>query len=119
MALGPIAPVDMVVPGMKMIRVLLCMVLVGFPAPRAGAQAASPQPSNLSLLRDAAQSIAAGNLDVAESELQAYLRTSPGDYRALNLLGIVRAQQHHPEAAEQLFKQAIEKKPDFASAHLD
>jgi len=109
----------MVIPGMKMSRVFLCMLLGGFSAAGACAQAASPQPSNLSLLRDAAQAIAAGNLDVAESELQAVLRTSPGEYRALNLLGIVRAQQHHPEAAEQLFKQAIEQKPDFASAHVD
>jgi tetratricopeptide (TPR) repeat protein len=119
MAFGPIGPVDMVIPGMKMSRAFLCMVLVGFSAAWACAQAASPQSSNLSLLRDAAQAIAAGNLDGAESELQAVLRTSPGEYRALNLLGIVRAQQHHPQAAEQLFKQAIEQKPDFAGAHVD
>jgi tetratricopeptide (TPR) repeat protein len=119
MALGPIGPVDMVIPEMKMSRVFLGMLLGGFSAAWACAQAAPPPGSNLSFLRDAAQSIAAGNLDVAESELQAVLRTSPGEYRALNLLGIVRAQQHHPEAAEQLFKQAIAQKPDFAGAHVD
>ena len=75
--------------------------------------------SNFSLIKDAAQAIAAGKLDLAETDLQAVLRRDPKDYRALNLLGVVRAQEHREKEAEQLFKQAIVQKPDFASAHMD
>jgi len=75
------------------------------------------QKENLSLLSDAAQSIAAGNLNRAESDLQTLLRKAPKDVRGINLLGIVRAQQHREPQAEQLFKQAIEIQPDFAGAH--
>jgi len=62
---------------------------------------------------------AAGNLERAERELQLVLATNPGEYRALNFLGIVRAQQHREAEAERLFKQVIERKPDFASAHVN
>jgi tetratricopeptide (TPR) repeat protein len=72
---------------------------------------------NLSLIKDAAQSIAAGNLDRAERELQTVLQASPQEFRALNLLGIIRAQQHRESEAEEFFKRAIEIKPDFTSAH--
>ena len=78
----------------------------------------APVSGNYSLIKDAAQSIAAGDLDKAETELQAALRNDAGDYRALNLLGIIRAQQSRNGEAEQLFKQAIEKKADFTSAHV-
>src|ERR1035438_1088621 len=69
------------------------------------------------LIKDAAQSITAGNLDRAERELQSVLQTSPEEFRALNLLGIIRAQQHREPEAERFFKRAIEIKPDFTSAH--
>ena len=73
--------------------------------------------SNFSLIKDAAQSIAAGNLDRAEKELQTVLQTTPEEFRALNLLGIIRAQQRREPEAERLFQRAIEIKPDFTSAH--
>jgi Flp pilus assembly protein TadD len=75
--------------------------------------------SDLILIRDAAQAIAAGDLGRAEDELQTVLKTNPTEYRAVNLLGIVRVQQHREGEAEQLFKQAIKQRPDFASAHMD
>ena len=71
-----------------------------------------------SSFQDAAQALAIGNLQKAENELQTILRDSPNDYRALDLLGIVRAQQHKNVEAEELFKQVISLKPDFASAHI-
>jgi tetratricopeptide (TPR) repeat protein len=74
---------------------------------------------NTDLLQDAAQSIAAGDLGRAEKDLQFILRISPQDYRALNFLGIVRAQQRREAEAEQLFRQVIQGKPDFASAHVN
>jgi tetratricopeptide (TPR) repeat protein len=85
----------------------------------ASPQTSPTQPGNLALIKDAAQSMAAGNLDKAEVELKTVLAENPSEYRALNLLGIVRAQQHREPEAEQLFKRAIAQKPDFASAHVD
>jgi hypothetical protein len=51
------------------------------------------QRSNPALLREAAKAISAGDLPLAEVELRTILETSPRDYRALNFMGIVRAQQ--------------------------
>jgi tetratricopeptide (TPR) repeat protein len=83
------------------------------------AQAAGkPSPENLSMLQEAAQRLAAGDLEPAEDELNIVLKNAPDDFRALNLLGIVRAQQRREVEAEKLFKRAIELKPDFASAHV-
>jgi tetratricopeptide (TPR) repeat protein len=78
----------------------------------------TPPTGDLSLLKDAAQSIAAGDLKRAESALNVVLATAPDDFRGLNLLGIVRAEQQREIDAEKLFKRAIAIKPDFASAHV-
>jgi tetratricopeptide (TPR) repeat protein len=75
---------------------------------------AGNQPS----LKDAAQSLASGDLNRAENELGSILKATPEDFRALNLLGIVRAQQRREPEAERLLKKAIELSPDFASAHV-
>jgi len=96
-------------------RALLLILILGATAyPQV--QAAPPE-GNLSLLKQAAQAIATGNLDRAETELQSVLQTSPEEFRALNLLGIIRAQQHREPEAEQLFKRALQIKPGFTSAH--
>jgi tetratricopeptide (TPR) repeat protein len=84
----------------------------------ASAQTAAPS-GNIALIKDAAEAMAAGNLQKAETELKTVLAENPDEYRALNLLGIVRAQQRRESEAEQLFKQAIQQKPDFVSAHVD
>ncbi|MFZ3265505.1 MAG: tetratricopeptide repeat protein [Terriglobales bacterium] len=81
-----------------------------------GAQV-SKQSSNLELLQDAAQALTAGKLSRAESDLQSILRATPEDYRALDLLGVVRILQRREKDAEQLFRRAIVKNPDFAPAH--
>jgi tetratricopeptide (TPR) repeat protein len=73
---------------------------------------------NISLIKDAAQSFAAGDVSRAESELNSVLAASPDEFHALNLLGIIRAQQRREPEAETLFKRAIGIKPDFASAHV-
>lgn len=80
------------------------------------AQASKPDP-NLSLLQDAAQAMTAGNLKRAESDLQSALRVAPSDPRALDLLGVIRILQHRETEAEELFRRALEKNPDFAPAH--
>jgi tetratricopeptide (TPR) repeat protein len=83
------------------------------------AQSAASQSKSFALIKDAAESLAAGDLQRAETELKTVLAADPGEYRALNLLGVIRAQQRREAEAEQLFKQAIQQKPDFASAHVD
>jgi tetratricopeptide (TPR) repeat protein len=97
--------------GCVLFSVLSC--LPAFP------QTTAPQAGNFSLMKDAAEAMAAGDLQRAETELKAVLATAPNDYRALNLLGIVRAQQRREPEAEQLFQQAIQQRQDFASAHVD
>ena len=58
-----------------------------------------------------------GKLPRAETDLKSILQTAPDDYRALDLLGVVRVLQHRDVEAEQLFRRAIQKKTDFAPAH--
>jgi tetratricopeptide (TPR) repeat protein len=68
-------------------------------------------------LQDAAQAIQLGKLDRAEVDLQSVLRAKTEDYRALDLLGIVRVLQKREAEAENLFSRAIQKQPNFAAAH--
>ncbi|HEY4052349.1 MAG TPA: tetratricopeptide repeat protein [Terriglobales bacterium] len=75
------------------------------------------QDATTARLRHAAQFISAGNLDRAADELQLVLRAAPQEYRALDLLGVVRILQHREGDAAPLFQQSIQSKPDFASAH--
>lgn len=73
--------------------------------------------ANASLLQEAAQAISAGKLNLAEKDLQSVLRTETDDYRALDLMGVVRVLQQREAEAEGLFRRATQKKPDFAPAH--
>ncbi len=80
-----------------------------------------PKPGSQSArLRDAAQAISAGQLEHAESELHSVLRSAPDDFRALDLLGVIRILQHREPQAEEFFARAVQKNPDFAPgrAHL-
>jgi tetratricopeptide (TPR) repeat protein len=72
----------------------------------------------ISLVKDAAQLFAAGDVKRAEGKLNIVLAAEPGEFHALNLLGIIRAQQRREPEAETLFKRAIEINSDFASAHV-
>ncbi len=109
-------------PGLLSRHGFLVVIAVGLLASSAiygRTQARTPvENSSLTLLRDAAQAIAAGDLPRAETVLNTVLHSAPDDFRALNLLGIVRAQQGREPDAEKLFKRALELKPDFASAHV-
>ena len=73
---------------------------------------------NQSLLRDAASAIAAGDALRAETDLQTVLRAAPDNYQALDLLGMLRAQQRREAEAEGIFEQIIAKHPEFAGAHI-
>lgn len=94
----------------------LWMVLLAVALP-VGAQA--PASDTASLLQDAGRAMAAGDLVTAEEKLQWILRSSPENYRALDLLGILRAQQQRNSEAEGLFQRVIRTKPGYASAHID
>lgn len=99
--------------------VLVLLLGVGLALLGSGALGQSQQAPNYGLLRDAAEQISKGDLAHAETELQFVLRQSPQDPQALNLLGIIRAQQHRNGEAENLFKQSIQQEPEFTSAHVD
>jgi tetratricopeptide (TPR) repeat protein len=80
------------------------------------AQVAS-RDSNGSELQDAARDIAAGKLADAENKLQPVLDSTPREYRARDLLGVVRVLQHREPEAEECFRRVIREKPDFSPAH--
>lgn len=88
-----------------------------------GPVSASPQetstPGGVPTVRDAAAALAAGNLKLAEMDLQSVLNRSPDDVHALSLLGIARAQQKRDSEAEGLFKKAIAIQPSFAGAYAN
>jgi tetratricopeptide (TPR) repeat protein len=71
------------------------------------------------LMQDAAQSMVAGNLQQAETDLKSVLHTNPREYRALNLLGMIRAQQQRNAEAEKIFKSVVQLRPNFAGAHVN
>jgi tetratricopeptide (TPR) repeat protein len=60
-----------------------------------------------------------GELTRAEGELDSILRAQPLEANALNLLGVVRAQQQRTEEAEKLFLRAIEIAPALVGAYLN
>jgi tetratricopeptide (TPR) repeat protein len=77
----------------------------------------SASPANVPTVRSAAAAIASGDAKRAESELAEILESSPNDVHALNLLGILRAQQQRHQEAQELFQKAIAIQTDFAAAH--
>jgi tetratricopeptide (TPR) repeat protein len=97
-------------------RVLLFVILSCVTGAACLCQIASREPTP-SQLQDAAKELSAGKLDQAEQDLQSVLRSNPGDYRALDLLGVVRVLDHQEAKAEDLFEQVAKAKPDFAPGH--
>jgi tetratricopeptide (TPR) repeat protein len=93
----------------------LCIVIFLLSAiPITVAQA--PSGSQKSSLQDAAQAISAGKLEQAESKLQSMLRSTPDEFPALDLLGVIRILQHREPEAEELFIRVVQKNPNFAPA---
>ncbi len=97
-------------------RVLILVSLYVAAGAASSAQTASRQ-SAQAKLQDAAKELSDGKLDQAEQDLQSVLRFAPGDYRALDLLGVVRVLQHKEAKAQELFEQVVKAKPDFAPGH--
>jgi tetratricopeptide (TPR) repeat protein len=89
---------------------LIFVALLGFAQGQSSPQAIIPT------VREAAAALAAGDSNQAEQKLRAILQSSPYDVHALNLLGIIRAQQKREAEAEALFRQAIAIQPNYAGA---
>jgi tetratricopeptide (TPR) repeat protein len=70
-------------------------------------------------LERAAALIRQGQLARAEAELQLVLRQQSHDANALNLLGVIRAQQQRGVEAEQLFLRALTGSPKLVGAYLN
>ena len=68
------------------------------------AQTAKISDINLNRLAEAVKAISQGHLPKAENLLKSVLAASPSDADALNLLGVVRAQEQKPAEAERLFR---------------
>lgn len=73
----------------------------------------------LNRLQRAAELIRKGQLSSAEAELDAVLKQVPREANALNLLGVIRAQQHRASEAENLFLRAIETNKALLGAYLN
>jgi tetratricopeptide (TPR) repeat protein len=71
-----------------------------------------------SLLQDAGTAISVGDTSRAENDLQSILSGSPHDYQAMDLLGILRAQQRRDSEAQALFQEITKDHPVFAAAHI-
>jgi tetratricopeptide (TPR) repeat protein len=96
---------------------VLFLVTLCFVTGAASLSKTASRQSASSQLQDAAKELSAGRLDQADQDLQSVLRSNPGDYRALDLLGVVRVLQHQEAKAEELFEQVVKAQPDFAPGH--
>src|SRR6266850_1188260 len=83
------------------------------------AQTGKSSDINLSRLAEAVTAISEGQLTKAESLLDSVLASAPNDADALNLLGVVRAQEQKPAEAERLFRRALSASPSHLGAHIN
>jgi tetratricopeptide (TPR) repeat protein len=70
-------------------------------------------------LQRAAELIRKGELRQAEAQLNLVFKREPREANALNLLGVIRAQQQRPREAEKLFLSAIEVNKSLLGAYLN
>src|SRR5215204_2405263 len=96
-------------------RLLLIVSVIGA---LCGAVAAQADATSDHLQR-AADLISKGELRRAEAELNFVCKREPREANALNLLGVIRAQQDRPREAEQLFLRAIEANKSLFGAYLN
>jgi len=82
-------------------------------------QRARPANDQTARLQRAAALITAQDFKGAEAELDAILKAAPQEARALNLLGVVRAQQNRNDEAEELFRRALKTDPRLAGARVN
>jgi tetratricopeptide (TPR) repeat protein len=102
-------------------RLAAVAVLMGLllAVPSGWAQSAKISDANLNRLADAVKAIGEGQLPKAENLLKSVLASSPKDADALNLLGVVRAQQQKLTEAERLFRLALAASAKHIGAHAN
>jgi Flp pilus assembly protein TadD len=83
------------------------------------AVAAPQQNRSYDRLEDVANLIRQGKLTLAEAELEAILQKQPHEANAINLLGVVQAQQQRVVQAEQLFLRALKESPRLVGAYVN
>jgi tetratricopeptide (TPR) repeat protein len=88
-------------------------------APASSAIAARQSTSSSERIARAAELIRQGQMPRAEAELNRALTDSPRNANALNLLGIIRAEQQQTAEAEKLFLRALEYAPALVGAYLN
>ena len=81
--------------------------------------AADSPPDRVVALKNAAALVDSHDLRGAEAALKPLLAASPNDALALNLMGLVQAQQQHTTEAEQLFLRAIESNGKLPGPHVN
>lgn len=96
-------------------RLIISLLLVGC----ANVFAVAQSGSSFKQLERAIVFIRAGQLAQAEAVLSAVLKGSPQDANALNLLGVVRANQKRTKEAETLFRRALVAAPSLTGAHVN
>ncbi|MEJ7618098.1 MAG: tetratricopeptide repeat protein [Pyrinomonadaceae bacterium] len=84
-----------------------------------GRQAKVKRPGRIAELQRAIDLVSARQLSSAEKHLDSILKKEPDNARALNLLGVVRAEQLRHQDAEALFKRALTSEPNFADARAN
>jgi Flp pilus assembly protein TadD len=67
----------------------------------------------------AQQQIAEHRLTEAEATLRRILEVAPNEAHALDLLGVIRAQEQQSDQAETYFRKALAVRPDLAPAHAN
>lgn len=90
-----------------------------FLAATAAVQTSAQDAPNIVRLERSAEMIRKGQLASAEVELNTVLRRAPQEANALNLLGVIRAEQQKPAEAEALFLRALDAQPTLLGAYLN
>jgi tetratricopeptide (TPR) repeat protein len=103
---------------MSRLRHALVLLVLLTPASPSLAQTRGDQ-LNLRRLEQAAAALGAGELQRAESLLNAALAVAPRDPDALNLFGVLRARQQRGAEAEGLFRRALNAEPTHLGAHVN
>lgn len=103
----------------RILAAQLLVLSVGGVAAPARAQATGGATSGPDALQEIQQLVAKGERAKARERLAEFLKGSPNDANALNLLGVVDAQEGKVRAAEADFQKAITAAPRSASAYLN
>ena len=103
--------------GTRLARLPLCWSCS--PRLQSKAQTRNITDTNLNRLSEAVEAISQGQLPKAERLLNSVLVSAPRDADALNLLGVVRAQEQKPAEAERLFRRALAASGTHVGVHIN